>query len=60
MEVQEVHKHGRMNCKDTKPYMSLFFKIDLLTDFAALCLADFIDLIDFIPREAQHCPEFRI
>jgi hypothetical protein len=34
---------GRMNYKDTKPYMSAFLKIDLLTDFAALCLTDFID-----------------
>jgi hypothetical protein len=32
-----------MNYKDTEPYMSLFFKIDLLTEFAALCLTDFID-----------------
>ncbi len=31
-----------MNYKDTKPYMQAF-KIDLLTDFAALCLTDFID-----------------
>jgi hypothetical protein len=29
--------HGRMNYKDTKPYMTAFLKIDLLTDFAALC-----------------------
>jgi hypothetical protein len=35
--------HGRMNYKDTKPYMSAFLKIDLLTDFAALCLTDFVD-----------------
>jgi hypothetical protein len=34
-----------MNYKDTKPYPIcwLFFKIDLLTDFAVLCLTDFID-----------------
>jgi hypothetical protein len=33
-----------MNYKDTKPYMSaFFFNTDLLTDFAALCLTDFID-----------------
>jgi hypothetical protein len=32
-----------MNYKDTEPYMSAFFKIDLLTEFAALCLTDFID-----------------
>jgi hypothetical protein len=25
-----------MNYKDTKPYMSAFFSVDLLTDFAAL------------------------
>jgi hypothetical protein len=35
--------HGRINYKDTKPYMSAFLKIDLLTDFAALCLTYFID-----------------
>ena len=35
--------HGRMNYKDTKPYMSAFLSVDLLTDFAALCLTDFID-----------------
>jgi hypothetical protein len=27
--------HGRLNYKDTEPYMSAFFIIDLLTDFAA-------------------------
>ncbi len=27
--------HGRMNYKDTEPYMSAFLKIDLLIDFAA-------------------------
>ncbi len=32
-----------MNYKDTKPLMSAFFKIDLLMDFAAVCLTDFID-----------------
>jgi hypothetical protein len=32
-----------MNYKNTKPYMSAFLKIDLLTDFAELCLKDFID-----------------
>jgi hypothetical protein len=35
--------HGRMNYKDTKPYMSAFLSVDLLTDFAAFCLIDFID-----------------
>jgi hypothetical protein len=35
--------HGRMNYKDTKPYMSAFCKIDLLTDVAALYLTDLID-----------------
>jgi hypothetical protein len=29
--------HGRMNYKDTKPYMSAFLSVDLLTDFAAFC-----------------------
>jgi hypothetical protein len=32
-----------MNYKDTKPYMSAFLSFDLLTDFAAFCLTDFID-----------------
>jgi hypothetical protein len=35
--------HGRMNYKDTKPNMSAFLSFDLLTDFAAFCLTDFID-----------------
>ena len=35
--------HGRMNYKDTKPYMSAFLSVDLLTDFATFCLTDFID-----------------
>jgi hypothetical protein len=32
-----------MNYKDTKPYMSAFLSVELLTDFAAFCLRDFID-----------------
>ncbi len=36
-------RHGRMNYKDTKPYMSAFLSIDLLTEFAAFCLTDFRD-----------------
>ncbi len=32
-----------MNYKDTKPYMSAFLSVDLLTEFAAFCLTDFID-----------------
>ncbi len=32
--------HGRMNYKDTKPYMSAFLSVDLLTDFAAFCFTD--------------------
>jgi hypothetical protein len=35
--------HGRMNYKDTKPYKSAFLSVDLLTDFVAFCLTDFID-----------------
>ncbi len=35
--------HGRMNYKDTKPFMSAFLSVDLLTDFVAFCLTDFID-----------------
>ncbi len=36
-------QHGRMNYKDTKPYMSAFLSVDLLTDIAAFCVTDFID-----------------
>ncbi len=32
-----------MNYKDTKPYMSAFLSVDLLTEFAAFCLTDFKD-----------------
>ncbi len=33
-----------MNYKDTEPLMwAFFYKIDLLTDFAALCLTDLKD-----------------
>jgi hypothetical protein len=32
-----------MNYKDTKPYMSAFLSVDLITDFAAFCVTDFID-----------------
>ncbi len=39
------HSHGQMNYKDTKPYMSGFLSVDLLTEFAAFCLTDFIDWI---------------
>ncbi len=37
--------HGRMKYKDTKPLplCRLFFEVDLLMDFASLCLTDFID-----------------
>jgi hypothetical protein len=41
--MYEGRGHGRMNYKDTKPYMSAFLSVDLLTDFAAFCLTDFID-----------------
>ncbi len=36
-------EHGRMNYKDTKPYMSAFLSVDLLTEFAAFSWTDFID-----------------
>ncbi len=32
-----------MNYEDAKLYMSAFLSVDLLTDFAAFCLTDFID-----------------
>jgi hypothetical protein len=35
--------HGRMNYKDTKPYMSAFLSLGLLTEFAAFSLTDLID-----------------
>jgi hypothetical protein len=40
---RELLIHGRMNYKDIKPYMSAFLSVDLLTEFAASCLTDFID-----------------
>ncbi len=36
-------RHGRMNYKDNKPYMSTFLSVDLLTDFVVFCITDFID-----------------
>ncbi len=54
-----------MNYKDTKPYMSAFLKIDLLTDFAALCLTDFIDwryihsVVVFSTQIVNCCPHGR-
>ncbi len=41
--MKDPVNHGRMNYKDTKPYMSAFLSVDLLTDFAAFCLTDFMD-----------------
>jgi hypothetical protein len=41
--MREPYTHGQMSYKDTKPYMSAFLSVDLLTDFAAFCLTDFID-----------------
>ncbi len=41
--IDDRKYHGRMNYKDTKPYMSAFILVDLLTDFAAFCLTDVID-----------------
>jgi hypothetical protein len=35
--------HGQMTIKTPNPKCRLLFKIDLLSDFAALCLTDFID-----------------
>ncbi len=43
VNTNEPNTHGQMNYKDTKPCMSAFLSVDLLTDFAALCLTDFID-----------------
>jgi hypothetical protein len=40
LEFGEDVSHGRMNYKDTKPYMSAFLSVDLLTDFAAFCSTD--------------------
>jgi hypothetical protein len=44
---QSSHRWGRgverLHCKRPIPICRLFFKIDLLTDIAALCLSDFID-----------------
>jgi hypothetical protein len=46
------------NNKDTEPYKStflLFFKIDLLTEFAALCLTDFIACMDIHSLIGWYC-----
>jgi hypothetical protein len=43
VRLDQGHLHGRMNYKVTKPYMSAFLSVDLLTDFSAFCLTDFID-----------------
>ncbi len=54
-----------MNYKDTKPYMSAFLSVDLLTDFAALCLTDFIDWryilswFVFLTKLVNCCPHGR-
>jgi hypothetical protein len=57
--------HGQMNYKDTKPYMSAFLLVDLLTDFAAFCLTDFIDWryihswLEFSTQLVNCCPHGR-
>jgi hypothetical protein len=57
--------HGRMNYKDTKPYMSSFLSVDLLTDFAAFCSTDFIDRryihswFEFSTQLVNCCPHGR-
>ncbi len=57
--------HGRMNYKDTKPYMSAFLSVDLLTDFAAFCLTDFIDWryihswFEFFDRACELLPPWK-
>ncbi len=42
-QKRDLQNHGRMNYKDTKLYKSAFLSVDLLTDFAAFCLTDFVD-----------------
>jgi hypothetical protein len=42
-EVSKVATVERLHCKRPIPICRLSFKIDLLTDIAALCLTDFID-----------------
>jgi hypothetical protein len=56
--------HGQMNNKDIKPYMSAFLSVDLLTDFAAFCLTDFIDWryihwFVFLTQLVNCCPHGR-
>jgi hypothetical protein len=54
-----------MNYKDTKPYMSSFLSVDLLTDFAAFCLTDFINWrytrswLVFLTQLVNCCPHGR-
>jgi hypothetical protein len=43
LAVRYTNNHGRMNYKDTKPFVSAFLSVDLLTGFAAFCLTEFID-----------------
>ncbi len=58
-------KHGRMNYKDTKPYMSAFLSVDLLTDFVAFCSTDFIvwryiqSWFVFSTQPVNCCPHWR-
>jgi hypothetical protein len=42
VQLRDRLVHGQMNYEDTKPYMSAFLSVDMLTDFAAFCLTDFI------------------
>ncbi len=54
----ERWQHGQMNYKDTKPYMKAFLEVDLLTDFAALCLTDFRDwrcTLSWLEFQTQLC-----
>ncbi len=62
------HLHLTMNewtIKTPNPICRLFFKIDLLTDFAAVCLTDFIDWryiyswLVFSTRLVNCCPHGR-
>ncbi len=53
--VYTVH-HGRMNYKDTEPYISAFLSVDLLTDFGPFCLTDFLDWLVFSAQLVNCCP----
>ncbi len=56
---EELSALGRINYKDPDPKCWLFLKIDLLMDFAAFCLTDFIDCGDTFTHGWYFRPSLR-